>query len=133
MSKNFILFKIDFSNFLVDIILTTKSYGNEISWALLDQEDCTTVCSSQPPGSYPSHSSITDKCILTTGSTYKLHCKDTFTDGWHGGYITIQGVRYCNNFCPSCYGPGQWDPLSNSGGGELYIQRDITIGAGNIY
>ena len=72
---------------------------------------------------------------MTEGNKYKLHCKDTFTDGWNGGYITIQGTRYCHDFCPSdsyCYGPEEWDPLSNLGGGELYIQRDIMINPGTI-
>ena len=101
---------------------------------MLTQNGCQTICSSQPPGSYPSHSTISEKCVLKTGTKYKLHCKDTYTDGWNGGYITIQGVRYCDDFCPTshyCYGQGQWDPLSNTGGGELYVVRNIMVMTGN--
>ena len=27
-----------------------------------------------------------------------LHCIDSFDDGWHGGYIQINGTRYCEDF-----------------------------------
>ena len=26
---------------------------------------------------------------------YELICKDSYGDGWNGGYITINGKRYC--------------------------------------
>ena len=25
-------------------------------------------------------------------------CKDSYGDGWNGGYIEIQGTRYCERF-----------------------------------
>ena len=131
------------NSFHFEVSLTTSSYGSEISWTLLNEKTCTTVCSSQPPGSYPSHSPITpETCNLevydsnsATPTTYKLHCKDTFGDGWNGGYLEIQGQIYCRDFCPDppyCYGPGEWNPISQTGGGELYVQRGIKIRQGNI-
>ena len=37
------------------------------------------------------------KCCLGSG-TYTLNCKDSFGDGWNGGYITIAGTMYCDDF-----------------------------------
>ena len=125
----------------MNVILTTKEYGYEISWALMEKENCKIVCSSQPPGSYPSHSTITESCgFLKTGTEYKLRCTDSFTDGWNGGYLTIQGVRYCDNFCPShptygypiCYGSGEWKSFYMSGPGGYYEKDGIMFTAGNI-
>ena len=118
--------------FLVDIALYTRAWGNEISWSLLDQETCTTVCCSGPPGSFGWDSLITQECVLEVGKLYKLHCKDSYGDGWHGGYVDIQGNRYCNNFCPDnsdCYGNGEWDPLANPPkmGGALFVAHNIEI------
>ena len=25
-------------------------------------------------------------------------CKDRFGDGWHGGFIEIDGIKYCEDF-----------------------------------
>ena len=121
-------------SFIVNVTLTTKYWGNEISWSILDQNTCTTVCSSKPPGSYGWYSQHKELCSLEKGTTYKLHCKDTYGDGWHGGFITIQGIRYCDDFCPDppyCYGPGQWDPSNGLTGGELFVQKNIEIRDGN--
>ena len=30
--------------------------------------------------------------------TLKLECHDSYGDGWHGGYIEIDGKKYCQNF-----------------------------------
>ena len=37
------------------------------------------------------------ECCLPPGE-YTLECKDSWGDGWHGGYITINGTNYCENF-----------------------------------
>ena len=29
---------------------------------------------------------------------YILKCKDWYGDGWHGGSITVEGTRYCEDF-----------------------------------
>ena len=98
----------------------------------MDQETCTTVCCSGPPGLFGWDSLITKECVLQVGKLYKLHCKDSYGDGWHGGYVDIQGNRYCNNFCPDnsdCYGNGEWDPLANPPkmGGALFVAHNIEI------
>ena len=93
------------------------------------------MCSSNSPGSYGWYQTYPEICSLQVGKIYKLHCKDTYGDGWHGGYITIQNTRYCDNFCPDppyCYGQSEWDPTTNTGGGALYVQKDIEIREGSI-
>ena len=37
------------------------------------------------------------ECCLPPGE-YTLECKDSYGDGWHGGYITVAGTKYCENF-----------------------------------
>lgn len=35
---------------------------------------------------------------FTSGVTYTLVCIDSYGDGWHGGYVKIDGVKYCETF-----------------------------------
>ena len=42
-------------------------------------------------------SDYTEKCCLAPG-TYTLDCKCSYGDGWHEGYLEIDGVKYCNDF-----------------------------------
>ena len=39
----------------------------------------------------------TTSCALYPGE-YTLVCADSYGDGWNGAHLTIQGVRYCDNF-----------------------------------
>ena len=36
-------------------------------------------------------------CCLTSGM-HPLICSDRAGDGWHGGYLTINNVRYCESW-----------------------------------
>ena len=27
-----------------------------------------------------------------------MDCEDSYGDGWHGGYLKIHGVKYCDDF-----------------------------------
>ena len=68
--------------------LTTTSRGPEISWNL---GPCQSI------GTYGDNIECTQTCCLATGS-YTLKCKDSGIDGWHGGYIEVYGLKYCDNF-----------------------------------
>ena len=68
--------------------LTTLNYGNEISWNL---------GSCQGNGGYGNYAEYIEQCCLPTGS-YTLQCKDSANNGWHGGYIEVDGQKYCDNF-----------------------------------
>ena len=39
----------------------------------------------------------TKTCVLSLGK-YTLVCADSYGDGWNGAHVTIQGVKYCDNF-----------------------------------
>ena len=71
-----------------DVTLTTKRYGNEISWTLGS-------CSSDT--NYGDYHEYTKRCCLSPGR-YTLVCKDSYGDGWHGGYLTVLGTRFCESF-----------------------------------
>ena len=47
--------------------------------------------------SYQSRSDYEEECCLAPG-TYNMDCKCTWGDGWHGGYLEIDGVKYCDDF-----------------------------------
>jgi hypothetical protein len=38
-----------------------------------------------------------EDCPLKQGE-YELECRDDASDGWHGGWIVIDGKRYCDDF-----------------------------------
>ena len=67
---------------------TTKSYGKENSWTLGE-------CSSTAV--HANSETYEEECCLPPGE-YTLECKDTYGDGWNGGYITINGEDYCKTF-----------------------------------
>ena len=68
--------------------MTTKNYGNEYDWSL-------GTCSSNQ--GYADNMEHTEECCLNAGE-YTLKCKNAFDDGWNGGFLTIQGTNYCENF-----------------------------------
>ena len=72
--------------------LKTRRYGNEISWTFGRE------CASN--GGYEDESTYIEKCKVRPG-VYTLECKDSYGDGWNGGYLEIQGIKYCEKFqCP---------------------------------
>ena len=72
----------------LDVKLTTVDYGSEISWSL---GPC------QSLGQYGNNHDYIQACCLGEGS-YNLECKDSYGDGWNGGYIEVDGQKYCENF-----------------------------------
>ena len=72
----------------VEVSLTTYDYGDEASWTLAN-------CSSDEI--YGSYQEYSNQCCLTPG-TYTLECMDSYGDGWHGGYIKVDGVKHCESY-----------------------------------
>ena len=68
--------------------LTTTDYGHEINWSL---DDC------GGKRSYSNNNQYIDQCCLSPG-THNLICKDSYGDGWHGGFIEVDGKIYCDDF-----------------------------------
>ena len=46
---------------------------------------------------YENYQTHEEECCLPPGE-HTLECKDSYGDGWHGGFITINGTNYCENF-----------------------------------
>jgi len=68
--------------------VVTTTWGNEISW---------TFGKCQSSTAYENNEVYTEECCQEAGS-YELVCKDSYGDGWHGGYIEIEGIQYCKDF-----------------------------------
>ena len=70
--------------------VVTKSWGKENSWTL-------GACSSSQ--TYGNNENYEVECCQPAGE-YVLTCKDTYGDGWHGGYLKIgdEGKKWCKNF-----------------------------------
>ena len=71
-----------------DVEITTTQYGRESSWSFGS-------CSSSQ--AYTDNSVYSEQCCLSPGD-HTLKCKDSYGDGWHGGFIEIGGERYCEDF-----------------------------------
>ena len=75
----------------IEVTLTTKAYGSEISWSFGS-------CNSEQQ--YHNHQEYNQQCHFNTSPSnwvYKLTCMDSLSDGWHGAFITINGVNYCED------------------------------------
>ena len=71
-----------------DVKLTTKGYGSEINWSL---ESCSNGQMFSDDMEY------IEVCCLNPG-VYTLKCGNSYGDGWNGGWIEIQGIKYCEDF-----------------------------------
>jgi len=83
----------------IDIQFAPGSYANEASWEL-GGSACTGKGNDK---------SLTKQCCLAPG-THKLKCKDSWGDGWNGGFLSIGGQSFC--------GTGSWKTK----------EEDVTVG-----
>ena len=37
------------------------------------------------------------ECCLEAGE-HTVYCRDSYGDGWHGGYLEINGDKFCDTF-----------------------------------
>ena len=70
------------------IKVRTENWGYENSYAI-------GTCVSKQQ--YRSRKNYEEECCLAPGN-YNLDCKCSWGDGWHGGYVEIDGVKYCDGF-----------------------------------
>ena len=82
----------DFLDIIVYVYVTVKKYASEMSFTFYSSSLYTCKRST-----YTLKGTWSKKCYLTPGS-YSLSCIDSYGDGWHGGYATILGVKYCTGF-----------------------------------
>ena len=71
-----------------EIKVVTENYGYENSFSFGS-------CNSTQE--YPSYNTTIEICCQPAG-TYQLVCTDTYGDGWHGGYLEVEGTSYCGDF-----------------------------------
>ena len=71
-----------------DIKIVTKKWGNEISWTFGN-------CASGQV--YGNRQIYTEECCQEEGN-YELACKDSYGDGWNGGFLEIDGEQLCRQF-----------------------------------
>jgi len=82
----------------VNLKLTTKTWGKEISWKFGSCESPAGYGENEE-GKYGDNQEYNIECCQPAG-TYELECKDKYEDGWHGGYIQIGNdeTQYCKDF-----------------------------------
>ena len=70
---------------------TPKGLGNENSW---------TIGSCSNEEEFENYWTVSQTCCIQPSPTgsYNLECKDTYGDGWHGGYLEINGETFCEDF-----------------------------------
>jgi len=75
-----------------EVTTVTTQYGTEIRWQIgANAGNC------ENEQTYGDNNSYTQSCQLPAG-THTIKCKDTYGDGWHGGYLRINGAEYCKTF-----------------------------------
>ena len=72
----------------LSLTLSTKTRGNEVSWSLGN-------CASNR--TYEDMHTYNIPCCLSPGP-HTLKCRNNHGHGWNGGFITIQGKKYCGDF-----------------------------------
>ena len=75
-------------------MITTKDFSSEIYWSV---GSCTSYTNNYGENVYMDNAPFTQQCCLASGN-HKVTCADSHSDGWHGGYLEINGVKYCEDF-----------------------------------
>ena len=107
-----------YSEVCLNVKTVTKKWGHENSWSLGS-------CSS-PTGTskFGSNQASTHECCQAPGS-YELTCNCSYGDGWHGGYLEIQGKKYCEGFVN---GHVNKEQVTITGTNSIsYIKRTINL------
>jgi hypothetical protein len=70
-------------------------FAEENSWTIREVDTGMVFCESS--GYVNDYASVNHVCCLPENSTsaLELTCTDSHGDGWHGAYIYIDGVSYC--------------------------------------
>ena len=84
----YFLFQTGNRNACHDIKIRTEKWGRENSYEI-------GTCTSKVE--YGNHKNYEENCCLAPG-TYTLKCKCSYGDGWHNGYVEIDGKKYCQDF-----------------------------------
>ena len=77
-----------------DVGITTKRDSSEISWSI---GSCISNTYNYGKNEYTDNSNFAQQCCIAAGN-HKITCTDSYGDGWAGGYLTIYGIKYCEDF-----------------------------------
>ena len=70
----------------------TKTWAREITWNIGG------TCNSKDLGKYKDYQEDTQQCCVKDNNKFVITCKDSYGDGWHNGYLEINGKKYCDKF-----------------------------------
>ena len=75
----------------------TQSFGNEFEWDIGCTDKSCQVCSNSQK--YGDNQEYDQECCLPNDKDeFSIKCLDAYGDGWHGGYLQINGIKYCEDF-----------------------------------
>ena len=90
-------------NVCFDVKTVTKSYGHELEWTIGGSSHPS--CNNERK--YDDNQEYTQTCCLPSQAEFAITCKDSYGDGWNGGYLEINGNQYCKS-------SGQWDEFTDT-------------------
>jgi len=78
------------------VTVTVVDWPSEMTWEIKDATTGAVVC--ERPHAYSTYGKQpTEACSLTEGD-YKVNCHDNEYDGWHGGFLEVDGHEFCLHF-----------------------------------
>ena len=91
----------------------TEAWGHEVEWTIGCSDGGCRECGSDL--GYADNTLTTQQCCMPEEEKeFVITCTDSFGDGWHGGYLEIDGEKYCEEFSD---GPEYQDILPNEQAG----------------
>ena len=76
----------------LNVTIQTWKYADELTWKIRDEWD-DLVCQGGPYDDQ-NYQNLLQFCEIPHGNL-TLECRDSWFDGWDGGYIEINGHQYC--------------------------------------
>ena len=75
----------------------TKAWAHEVKWSIKGEKTSELSCPNDIE--FDNNNEYQQICCLPTlENKFTISCKDTYGDGWHMGYLEIEGNRYCDKF-----------------------------------
>ena len=85
------------SQFCFEVKTEIKVNGYDISWIIGCKDKYCQMCANKQTFGWSGK--FHQKCCLPADKKeYIIYCLDEANDGWHGGYLEINGVRHCDDF-----------------------------------
>ena len=92
-----------------NVKMVTTDWAEEIFWGIFTPgcyavDDSCPRCHSpldenQHQIPYENNQEYNSECCMPKDKEeFEIQCVDVYGDGWHGGYLEINGVKYCDDF-----------------------------------